>query len=46
MRKVKDSFRERMTEPDPKKVEAFIAFGQENLNIIKRQVSLISLLPC
>ncbi|KAE8740725.1 hypothetical protein FOCC_FOCC013745 [Frankliniella occidentalis] len=38
LRKVKDDFREHKCETDPKKIEAFLTFGKENLDVIKRQV--------
>ena len=38
LRRVKDSFKDLRSESDPKAVEACLAFGKENLEIMKRQV--------
>ncbi|KAK3915164.1 Protein fuzzy-like protein [Frankliniella fusca] len=43
LRKVKDEFRVNKCETDPKKIEAFVSLGKENLNSIRRQVIVANL---
>ncbi|XP_026271416.1 LYR motif-containing protein 4-like [Frankliniella occidentalis] len=43
LRKVRDEFKEHKLETDPKKIEAFLTFGKENLDVVKRQVMVANL---
>ncbi|XP_034243607.1 LYR motif-containing protein 4 [Thrips palmi] len=38
LRRVKDNFRENISETNPKKIEEFLSFGKQNLESLKRQV--------